>query len=258
MKLSIITINLNNAEGLEKTIRSVLSQTFTDYEWLLIDGGSTDESKDIIKKYSDRFSYLVTEPDTGIYHAQNKGIVHATGDYCFFLNSGDYLADSSVLENIFEAGYKEDILFGNLYVAVKDKLVGKAFGKANLTFADVYSHTIKHQASFFRRSLFDSFGFYDENRKIIADWEFFIKTIGLGNVSYRYIDLFISYFDNDGFSNQNPEVVLMERGQVIKEQIPAMMYPDYEYLFKYKRYQNVFMNRFSFFIVRLMNKLLFK
>jgi glycosyltransferase involved in cell wall biosynthesis len=258
LKLSIITINLNNSAGLRKTIKSVLFQTYSDYEWILIDGGSTDDSIETIKKHSARFTFWESVPDKGIYHAQNKGILKAKGDYCFFLNSGDYLADRRVLEEVFKSNPEEDILFGNLYVTDKGKIIGKAYGKEHLTFSDVYAHIIKHQASFIKRDLFEQFGLYNENRKIIADWEFFIKTIGLGNVTYHYIDLFITYFDNGGLSNRNASIVHIEREQVIKDNIPLLMHPDYEFLLKYRKYQTIYTNSFSFFLIRLINKIMYK
>jgi len=254
--LSIITINYNNAPGLEKTIESVLCQTFSNYEWIVIDGGSIDGSVDILRKYSSCFAYWTSEPDKGIYHAQNKGILKAKGDYCFFLNSGDYLAEKDVLERIFKSDPIEDILFGNLYVTIRGIMTGKAYGKEKLTFSDVYSHTIKHQASFLRRSLFERFGLFNETRKVISDWEFMIKTVGLGNATYRYIDVFICYFDNDGISNHSPEIVSLERYVAVNQNIPAMMQPDYEFLLRYRRYEKVFRNRFSFFLIRLLNKIL--
>ena len=90
MKLSIITVNLNNLEGLKKTYESVVCQTFTDYEWLVIDGGSTDGSREFIEEHQDKFAYWCSEPDKGIYNAMNKGIVRAKGEYLNFMNSGDY------------------------------------------------------------------------------------------------------------------------------------------------------------------------
>ena len=98
-ELSIITINLNNCAGLQKTLDSVFAQTFTDYEYLVIDGGSTDGSAELIKKQENKFVYCVSEKDNGIYHAMNKGIRKATGDYLLFLNSGDYLVNDEVLSN---------------------------------------------------------------------------------------------------------------------------------------------------------------
>ncbi len=89
MKLSIITINKNNAYGLRKTIQSVINQTYSNIEYIIIDGASTDGSIDVIKKFEDKIDWWASEPDTGIYNAMNKGIKIATGDYCQFLNSGD-------------------------------------------------------------------------------------------------------------------------------------------------------------------------
>src|SRR5215213_3812369 len=97
-QFSIISINLNNAEGLQKTFDSVFNQTFTDFEYIIIDGGSSDGSEEIIKENADKFSYWVSEKDDGIYDAMNKGIAKATGDYLLFLNSGDHLLDSSILQ----------------------------------------------------------------------------------------------------------------------------------------------------------------
>ena len=254
MKLSVITINLNNAVGLQKTINSVICQSFTDFEYIIIDGGSNDNSREIISQFSEKINNWVSETDSGIYNAMNKGIIQATGEYCFFLNSGDYLVDANVLESVYKDDPSEEILFGNLYVTKGGKTIGKIYGKQALTFSDIYSNTVKHQAAFIRRSLFEKFGLYNENRNIIADWEFFLKTLGLGNVSYRYFDLFISYFDNDGISNRSKSVTNSEVKLVIQENIPLMMQKDYEYLNKYKRYERVFRNRFSFLLVRAINK----
>jgi glycosyltransferase involved in cell wall biosynthesis len=102
VKLSIITINKDNARGLEKTIQSVMGQTYNDFEYIVIDGASSDDSVDIIKRYADRMTYWVSEPDTGIYNAMNKGIRKAQGEYCLFLNSGDVLINSNSLKDAFE------------------------------------------------------------------------------------------------------------------------------------------------------------
>jgi glycosyltransferase involved in cell wall biosynthesis len=237
ISLSIITINYNNSDGLQKTIKSVINQKYRDFEFIIIDGGSSDESYDIIKSYSDNIDFWSSEPDSGIYNAMNKGILKAKGDYCFFLNSGDYFIDENVLENIFTNKLKEDILFGNLIVCLNGKVVGRCQGKITLSFADVYSSLVKHQATFIKRQLFDIFGLYNENLKIISDWEFFIKTLGLGNVTYRYLNIDISYFDNDGISNNSNKVVYEERETIKKKYIPTMMLPDYEFLLLYGKYK---------------------
>ena len=113
-KLSVITINFNNAIGLEKTIKSVIEQKFTDFEFVIIDGDSSDGSKEIIKKYSNKISYWVSEKDKGIYNAQNKGIERAIGEYCLFLNSGDYLVDTTVFQTVFSEKRTQDIIYGDM------------------------------------------------------------------------------------------------------------------------------------------------
>ena len=111
MKLSIITVNLNNKTGLEKTVKSVCSQTFEEFEFIIIDGGSTDGSLDIIKRYEDNISCWVSEQDKGVYNAMNKGIKMAKGEYLQFLNSGDSLINSDVLNKVFKENKTEDIIF---------------------------------------------------------------------------------------------------------------------------------------------------
>ena len=112
MKLSIITVNLNNLEGLKKTYESVVCQTFTDYEWLVIDGGSTDGSREFIEQHQDKFAFWCSEPDKGIYNAMNKGIVRAKGEYLNFMNSGDCFACENTLTGVLGKPRKADALYG--------------------------------------------------------------------------------------------------------------------------------------------------
>ena len=112
VKLSIITVNLNNLEGLKKTYESVVCQTFTDYEWLVIDGGSTDGSREFIEQHQDKFAYWCSESDKGIYNAMNKGIVRAKGEYLNFMNSGDYFVSDKTLAKVFSREINVDILYG--------------------------------------------------------------------------------------------------------------------------------------------------
>ena len=116
MTLSIITINYNNAAGLEKTIKSVISQTCKRYEFIIIDGGSKDGSKDIIEKYQDQITYWVSEPDNGIYNAMNKGVKVAKGEYCIFMNSGDIFVDNDVIRDVFNIGFSADIITGGIII----------------------------------------------------------------------------------------------------------------------------------------------
>jgi glycosyltransferase involved in cell wall biosynthesis len=230
VKLSIITINLNNSIGLKKTLQSVFDQSFSDYEIIIIDGGSTDLSSEIILQYNTitvRPFISVSESDTGIYNAQNKGIKLAKGEYCLFLNSGDYLVNEKVLEHFFSNNPSSDILIGNLLITKKDKVVDIIKGKAKYSFLDVYSSLIKHQSSFIKRSLFDKYGLYDESLKILSDWAFFLKTVGINSVTTEYFDLDITYFDNEGISNRNPEICMKERQIILDNILPPLIQVDY-------------------------------
>lgn len=254
-KFSIITINLNNATGLERTINSVLNQTYNNYEFIVIDGASTDRSIDVINDFKDRITYWVSESDNGIYNAMNKGLLKASGEYCFFLNSGDLFADSEVLSKISRLMPTEDILFGNLIVVIKDKVIGKIRGKNVLTFMDLYKSVIKHQSTFIKTELFAEYGLYNENLRIVADWEYFLKLIGLLNKSYKYLDIDIAYFDNDGISNNSEQITKREREWVLKEYINPLILEDYRYFEKFNFIGPAFEYKWSRFILRIIAKL---
>ncbi len=232
-KISIITVNRNNAEGLEKTIRSVVKQTYFDYEFIVIDGASTDASVDVIKKYSEYISYWVSEKDNGIFNAMNKGIKVSSGDYCYFLNSADALVSADTLANIFQhKKYVVPFINGN---QIND--YGTTTGKVPalhrpLTLFDFYKGTIKHQATFIRRDLFDKYGLYDENLKIISDWKFFLQVIGLHNEQPVFVDEDIAIFEWYGMST-NIELIKKhqeERLKVFDECIPTSILNDYKRL----------------------------
>lgn len=182
MKLSIITVNLNNREGLQKTIDSVVAQTFKDFEWIVIDGGSTDGSKELIEQYADHFAYWVSEPDKGIYNAMNKGIKVAKGEYLQFLNSGDYLFAKEVLENVFSENPTEDFVYCD--DGGSTGVVENGGSPSFIDFRFLYTYTICHQTIFHRRELFDH-SLYDEKYAIVADWKFLYQKIIKENCSYR-------------------------------------------------------------------------
>lgn len=236
-KLSIITINLNNASGLRKTIESVVSQTFSNFEYIIIDGGSTDVSVEVIKEYSDKITDWVSETDKGIYNAMNKGIEKANGEYCLFLNSGDWLIEN-VLEEVFKFHFSEDIFYGNSVFVFPDRTeqINKGCGKSELTFNDFFNDTIRHQAAFIKRDLFSRFGLYDESYTIVSDWLFFIKTIIFGDATCRYENINISYFDTSGIGTIPSQNHLDERTRVLTSILPQCILKDY------KNYQNLVKN----------------
>lgn len=227
MKLSIITVNLNNKDGLQKTIDSVISQTFKDFEWIVIDGGSTDGSKELIEKYSDYISYWVSEPDKGIYNAMNKGIRIAKGEYIEFLNSGDIYYNDRSLSDFFSMAKDKDIIFGST-VILKD---GK-YRRINLQndFLSCYhltKNTLNHQSAFIKRNLFSEHGFYDESLRIVSDWKFFFEMIVINKCSLYYIDKDIVIYDTNGLSSINVEKRKQERLAVLKHYLPDYAIDDY-------------------------------
>ncbi len=205
-KLSIITINLNNKAGLLKTIISVINQTISDFEYIIIDGGSTDGSVELIEKYTYKITYWVSEPDKGIYNAMNKGIKIASGEYCLFLNSGDWLVDNNVLNDFINAHLEHDIVSGNIQVNENSqkKIIESPYNE-NLDFRVFYEGSLPHQSTFIKRELFNVHGLFNENYRIVADGEFFIKCLLIYNCTYSYFDRVISFFDINGISSK-PEM----------------------------------------------------
>ena len=325
MKLSIITINYNNAEGLRKTLASVASQTYAAIEHIIVDGGSTDGSVEIIRQYADnqvkgerlevkgqenskadnqastpytihhtptKHTVLwISEPDKGIYNAMNKGIEIALGrrnvnadhtseplsqdfqhstfniqqkyDYIQILNSGDILAADDVTErmmaalaaqcaeikgdslkikgeenseaeinayNLSSINYKLNtpILYGNMTkVNASGKVVGKS-GYTEYSLRQFYSSTLNHDCAYIRKDLFEEYGLYDENLKIVSDWKWYLQAIGLGRVKPVYVDIDVTIFDDGGISETQLDRRAAERRQVLEELLPPAVLWDYD------------------------------
>ena len=235
MKLSIITINRNNAAGLEATMQSVLNQTCCEFQYVIIDGASSDSSIELIRSYADKFGSRlkwISEPDKGIYNAMNKGIRMASGKYVQFLNSGDRLASNGVTEKMYKAlennGYPS-ILYGNM---LKDMPYGilrdRCFAGQDITFLGFYNGTLNHSPAYIRKTLFDKYGFYDESLKIVSDWKWYLLAIVLGEEKPVYTDLDVTLFDMNGISETNKELDVTERKHVLSDLIPAAFLVDYE------------------------------
>ena len=235
MRLSIITINRNNATGLEKTLQSVAAQTFKEFEYIVVDGASTDGSVEVIKKYEPRFTHLkwVSEPDTGIYNAMNKGIRMASGEYIQILNSADGLASEEVTERMLRALEEKgcpSILYGNMIKCFTDgrKMVDKCFAGQEITMLGMFTGTLNHDPAYIRRDLFDKYGYYDESLKIVSDWTWYLQAIILGEEKPQYADLNITLFDMTGISETNKELDKVERKQVLEHMFPKAILADYE------------------------------
>ena len=234
MKISIITINYNNEVGLKRTLESVVQQSYKDFEFIVIDGGSTDSSVSLIKQYEGSINTWISEKDNGIYNALNKGIQRATGDYLLFLNSGDHFFSNTVLEK----NYSE--LDGTDLVCFDIHVLGQGFDQINthpdtINFSYLFEETFAHQSVFIKRSLFDIVGLYDESLKIVSDWKFFIHALATYHCSYKCVHntLSVYYFDGISPTAQGTFIRRDERIKVLKEEF-SIFYNDYKEMEKLK------------------------
>ena len=304
IKLSIITINYNNAEGLRKTLASVAAQTYPNIEHIIVDGGSTDGSVEVIEAYASGVACTasgcgikdavsaadaavnsqpakgaqlreatqpangtlpahsahhqilwVSEKDKGIYNAMNKGIEIALGkrvvnddhssspianspspiadtEYIQILNSGDLLASEDVTYKMVCQLNQYDesvgILYGNM---IKVNAVGKVIDKSGYTeysLRQFYRSTLNHDCAYIRKDLFEEYGLYDENLKIVSDWKWYLEAIGLGRVKPEYVDIDVTIFDDSGISETQLDKRYAERRQVLEELLPPVVLWDYD------------------------------
>lgn len=266
MHLSIITINRNNASGLKLTMQSVLSQRQNGFEYVVIDGGSTDESVEVIKDYERLFGTRmkwISEPDSGIYNAMNKGIRIASGEYVQFLNSGDCIASDEVTKKMFKAledNAYPSILYGNMlknmpYGILRDR----CFAGQDISFLGFYTGTLNHSPAYIKRSLFEKYGMYDETLKIVSDWKWYLQAIILGEEKPIYDDIDVTVFDMNGISETNKELDKAERRQVLNSLIPKSILADYsQWAFTIEQMKRLKRHPWAYKIVWFLERCLFK
>ncbi|MBB1192505.1 glycosyltransferase [Flavobacterium sp. SOK18b] len=219
LKISIITVNYNNLEGLQKTIESLGSQTWQEFEHIVIDGGSTDGSVAFLESKSHQFSYWISEPDLGVYHAMNKGIAKAEGTYLLFLNSGDHLYSNTVLEQQQHQITDQAIIYFNLQVVEGNSTFIKDYPEV-LSFSYFVTDTLPHPATFIAKSVLEQTKGYKEDFKILSDWKFFIDSICKLQVSYKKVDSTLSTFYIGGMSSDpaNRGIKQHEKQQVLQQE----------------------------------------
>lgn len=245
MTLSIVTINYNNVAGLTKTIASVLSQTWKDFEWIVVDGGSTDGSKELIEAHQQHFSFWCSEHDGGIYNAMNKAVSHALGRYVCFLNSADVFYSETTLEEVFSVQRTADILYGD-WVKVYKKGMRVCHYPKDVSLYTFYRHNICQQAMFVRTALLRAEGF-DESYQVIGDWKRWVMSALRGD-SFEYLNIRICRFDTQGISSTHNDLCDTEPERMRQEVFPPLFRKSMERLDVYERN----------FFVKLLKPFLFK
>lgn len=224
MKVSIITINLNNLTGLEKTAQTILSQTCKDFEWIVIDGGSNDGSCDLIRQFEGNIAYWVSEKDSGIYNAMNKGVDAATGDYLIFMNSGDCFHDPEVLSDFIKIKDKSDIIYGNTErVDANGNHVGETVPTEYLSLQYLFFKRLNHQSMLFSKKCFEN-DRYDESFRLLGDLDLMVR-LAMRKASFRYWDRFIAKYDVTGLSaklDSKHEII-----RAIENNVPRFILLDY-------------------------------
>jgi len=276
-KLSIVTINYNDAKGLRKTLASVAKQTYRDIEHVIVDAASSDGSVDVIKEYAEASKHTViwsSEKDKGIYNGMNNGIQKATGGYIQILNSGDILASADVTERMMSAlnDEKIGILYGNMIrdfcngKLIKDVCLGERVKSRELkaqevewTMDDFIKGTVNHDPTYIHRSLYEKYGLYDENLKICSDWKWFVNAVVFGGEKLYYVPIDVTIFDTTGISETDLEFREKERHAELEKMLPAAILKDYDnYHFpiaQMKRLKKYHLWGLVYFIERVLFKL---
>lgn len=218
-RISVITIALNGEDEIERTIKAVLRQTYKNVEYIIIDGSSKDGTMDIVKSYESQITRIISEPDTGIYNAMNKGLKIATGDYIYFANCGDEIAGANVLENIANAICAEqewpDMLYGD-YRERKDGVAGPIIPNRSHKWA-WYGMFASHQSTFCNMETIRKYNiWFDETYKIAADYKFLLTMLKYGKYFLR-LPICISVFNMNGISSGNQDLGLYEADRARKE-----------------------------------------
>lgn len=227
--ISVITVSYNAVLTIEQTILSVINQTYLNIEYIIIDGGSTDGTVNVIKKYADKIAYWVSESDKGIYDAMNKGIAYSHGEYCNFINAGDKFCSSSILKQVMDFNHVADIIVGqDLHVNEHNKIVSRSVLPRRYNLLHFYITTIPHQSCFIRASLLKKY-YYDTSLKIVSDWKFYLQSIVLGGHSVAAYNNVIVICNPRGASSDNNRIK-EEREKVLKDLLPAYIVNDYQCL----------------------------
>ena len=214
-KLSIVTVNYNNIEGFRETYKSIAEQTFRDFEWIVVDGGSTDGSKEFLMAHQTETSWCCSEKDSGIYNAMNKGILHAEGEYVLFMNSGDTLYESTTIEKVFGDTCDADVIYGN-WREIQPWRISKVCHSPQLVnFYHFATRPLCHQTAFIRTSILKE-SLYDETYRICSDWAKWLELSRKG-YTFQHIPVTVCNYKRDGISYHAKQLMEEEHKRLLLE-----------------------------------------
>jgi glycosyltransferase involved in cell wall biosynthesis len=223
MRLSVITICLNEEKKIRKTLESVINQSFKEYEYIVIDGASSDSTMSIINEYRENIDIIMSEKDSGIYNAMNKGLTLAKGEYVIFLNGGDYFYENDTLEKVFSYDLSSSFVYGNILVKSENGFIRKS-GPKNFKYHTLYKMVPPHQSTFIKKDLYLSIGFFDDSFKISGDRDFALRAIIKNKIIPQYIPVDIAVFDPEGISSNNLAEKKIESRIAKKKNFPALIF----------------------------------
>ena len=218
-KYSIIVVTRNNDQGVERTLNSIRSLDYARKETIVVDGASTDNTKDILAQFEDIITFSLSEKDSGIYNAMNKGIQHVTGDYVVFMNAGDIFADSNVLKTV--NACDGDIILGSEEYGGQPRMV-----KGEMTLYDLFSVGINHQAVYYRREVLQKYGF-DESYKLTADLKSVIEPYVKDKVKLSFVTDILAVCEGGGASKVHWRDTLVENRRMVSELVDPFYREDY-------------------------------
>lgn len=221
MKITIITVCFNGANTIEDTIRSVVSQTHSDVEYILMDGASTDGTLDVVERHRDKFTKVLSEPDRGIYDAMNKGIALATGEVIGFINADDFYASSGVLAKVAStfADLAVDACYGDLcYVRQDDTSAMVRYWQSSVFHPGAFEvgWCPPHPTFFVRRKIYERCGMFDLTYKIAADVELMMRFLEVCQVRAKYIPEMLVRMRLGGTTNRSLSNIVKQNKEILR------------------------------------------
>lgn len=221
MKISIITATFNSSTSIKDTLESVNAQTYPNIEHIIVDGGSFDNTLDIVKDYGNKIATIISEPDKGIYDAMNKGIMAATGDIIGILNSDDFFTSTDVISTIVKKFEESsiDALYGDVHFVNPDNLKKTVRYYSSAIFRPSlfrFGFMPAHPSFYMKKSCYEKFGLYSLDYKIASDYDLLIRYLYLHKIKYKYIKKDFVTMRTGGISTENINSRIILNKEIIK------------------------------------------